>query len=219
MNERRLEILKKIEQGELSVEEGFRQISELEAQSGAPAADSTSQANFVTTPRVDHSRSSEERGKVEVVVDKTSEPMLDLTRWKIGRWIAFGLFLIITAVSSIWMIQGWQRHPWGWGFWLSWIPFLIGLAGMALMYNSHWLYLRVRNKTGEKPEKFTLSMPLPIGLALWVFNTFGQWMPKEVHGIEISEFLEEVDSGLSSDQPLIVQVDDEDGEHVEIYIA
>lgn len=219
MNERRLEILKKIEQGELTVEEGFRQISELEAQAESHPVPHVSQAGFVRQVGAQSASTTDERGKVEVVVDQKNEPLPDFSRWKVLPWVVFSLFMLLTAFSSVWMIQGWVSHPWGWGFWLSWIPFLIGLAGMALMFNSHWLYVRVRQSPGEKPERITISMPLPIGLALWFFNTFGQWLPKEVHGLDIAEVLKEVDQGLTRDQPLVVQVDDEDGEHVEVYIV
>ncbi len=220
MNERRLEILKKIEQGELTVEEGFRLINELEAQAEQHPTETASQAAaYVTAPPIQPAQAAEGRAPVEVVIDHKSDPLPDFNRWKILAWVGFGVFTLLTVFSTVWMIQGWQAHPWGWGFWLSWIPFLIGVAGMAAMFNSHWLYLRVRQKPGEKPERITISMPLPLGLITWFFNTFGQWLPKEAHGLDIAEVLREVDQGISRDQPLVVQVDDEDGEQVEIYIS
>lgn len=202
MSEGRLDILKKIESGELSAEEGFRLISEKEQAKATSLTDAIGPERLTNAEVVSH-----------------PEPPPDFSRWKIWGWTGFGIFLLLTAVSAVWMIQGWVAHPWGWGFWLSWIPFLIGVAGMALMYDTRWLHIRVHQAAGEKPERVAISMPFPLGFVSWLFRTFPQWIPEKAGGIEIADIIDEMNRGISKDDPLVIQVDDEDGEHVDIYIG
>lgn len=217
MNESRLEILKKIEDGILSAEEGLRLISLIESEE--TSAPSKSNAPVVEPGYQDVNKlHSEERfAQPEVVSHGEAAP--DFSNWKIWSWAGFGFFVLLTAVSAVWMIQGWVAHPWGWGFWLSWIPFLIGVAGMATMFNTHWLHIRVRQAHGEKPERIAISMPFPLGLVSWVFKTFPQWMPEKTRGVDIGDILDEMNRGITKDQPIVIQVDDDNGEHVEIYIG
>lgn len=212
LDESRFEILKQIEQGKLSVEEGFRLINQIEETEKTPAG--------IGIAASEHSWTDEEPiEKARVLKAVEPEPTIKFGHWKIWSWIGFGIFLLLTMVSAVWMIQGWRAHPWGWGFWLSWIPFLIGIGGMALMFNSRWLHIRIRQAKGEKPERIAISIPFPLGLVLWIMKTFPQWVPEKARGVGINEFLDEVNRGISKEQPIYVQVDDEDGEHVEIYIG
>lgn len=209
MSECRLEILKKIETGELSAEEGFRLISLIEGETAESVPQSASAAQETPPP--------ERLTQAQVV--SHPQPLPDFNRWKIWSWVGFGIFLLLTAASAVWMIQGWTARSWGWGFWLSWIPFLIGVAGMALMFNTRWLHVRVRNDSGEKHERVAVSIPFPLGLVSWLFRTFPQWIPEKAGGANIAEIIDEMNASLSKDEPLVVEVDDEDGEHVEIYIG
>jgi hypothetical protein len=108
----------------------------------------------------------------------------------------------------------WQR------WWM--IPFWIGVViTIVLAWQSqkgHWIHLRIRQKPGEKPGMIVISLPLPIGLAAWFIRTFGQFIPglKDKH---IDELLDAVRDSVSMDTPLYVNVDDKDGEHVEVFIG
>jgi len=204
----RLEILKKIEQGELSVEEGYRQINQPDR------TNRTSVNSCSYTGK--YAQSAERAPEAEVIKPSANR---EYNRWRIWSWIGFGIFTLLTAVSVCWMVLGWQAQPWGWKFWLSWVPFLIGVGGMALMFNTCWLHIRIRQVEGRKLERIAISIPFPLGLVAWFVRTFPFLVPEKTHGVEIGEILAEMNRGIHKDQPIFIQVDDEDREHVEIFIG
>jgi hypothetical protein len=143
--------------------------------------------------------------------------------WKSAWSLVLWLGIALVAMSAYWMYQGWQKQPSGWGFWLSWIPFLLGLAityvGVQIEI-SPWLYVRVKQKPGEKPAVITIILPMPFRLVKWVMRVFGRYIPEDARRPEIFQTLEDMDAALGKDEPLHVVVDDdEDGEHVEVYIG
>ena len=130
---------------------------------------------------------------------------------------------VLTAFSAYWIYQGYQKAGLGWGFWLSWIPFIIGLLilifGWILM-ESPWLHVRIHTKEEGRFKNIVISMPLPLRIASWVFRTFGQYMPDEVKGKNIEGMLDEIEQSLKRGEPFQVEVDDkEDGEQVYVNIS
>ncbi len=212
MSEERLIILQKIESGDISIEDGQRLIDALDGryqeEHQADSAQEGTEAEALSSEQVD---------VVETGQEKSALP--DFERWRTWGWVAFGLFVLLTAMSAVWMVSGWQRQPWGWGFWLSWIPFLIGVLGMAASYQARWLHVRIRQAPGSKPEKIAISLPLPLGLASMVMGTFSKWMPEKVREQNIGEMIRQLDQDIKKDQPLHIQVEEDDGERVEIFIG
>jgi len=200
--EKKLEVLRKVENGTLSVEEGADRIAELEHE------DSRSGAS-VPTPTV----SSDE----PLQKHETS-----------GCWkAAWSMILVGGAVlsgfSAFWMYQGYEKNHFGWGFWLSWIPMLIGIAlmllGWALM-ESPWMHVRVHGMEHYKHKGiYVFSMPVPFNIARWAMNNFGQYMPDEVHTDEVLEILDQAEASIRKGEPFQVQVDTEkDGTKVDVFI-
>lgn len=207
MDANRLEILKKIEMGELSVDEGFRLLNQMEADQAAEA-----QEPVVEAPPEPAAPSDPLVGEVE----ETTMP--EFRRYRVWIWVMFGFFVLLTGISAWWMVSAWQRHPFGWGFWLSWIPFLLGVLGMATSFNARWLHLRVRERKNGEWTNIRLSFPLPLGLATWVLKMNPKWMPQEMRDHNIGASLEDLDKSITRDQPFYLKVD-EDDEQVEIFIG
>jgi hypothetical protein len=210
MDSHRLEILQKIESGEVTPEEGLRQLDVFDSEQlvneqepASPAPDPMIEVLSLVTTGKDGPPKSE---------------LPDFSRFRIISWLLFGAFLVLTLISANWMIQGWQTHPFGWGFWLSWIPFAIGVVGMATSLNTRWLHLRVTEMENGKEKNIRISMPLPLGLASWFFKINPSWLPQEVRNKNIGETLSEVNKAVSRDEPFYIEVDEE-GDHVEIYIG
>ena len=140
--------------------------------------------------------------------------------WMIPLWIGVG----ITVLGGLFMAWAFQAS--GLGFWfICWsVFFAFGLLILVLAAQSRtarWLHLRVKQKPGESPGTIALSFPLPLGLARWVMRVFGQWIPK-TNGAspdDILTALDAVDETVSYENPIYIEVDDEDGERVEIYIG
>ena len=60
---------------------------------------------------------------------------------------------------------------------------------------------------------------MPFGIAAVVFQMFDGVMPEAIRGKRIHEVIRGIKDSVSSDEPLYVNVYEEDGEHVEVYIG
>jgi hypothetical protein len=109
----------------------------------------------------------------------------------------------------------------GLGFWFycAWLSFLLGVAVVALGFDSRtsrWIYVNVHQKPGEKPQRIVVSFPLsPV---TWLVNLFGSYIPAEQKGA-VDDVMQAVFKSTKSDEPLFVDVHDEDGQHVQVYIG
>ena len=204
--ESKLEILRKVEDGTLSPEEGSDLIGILEA---AKAVESE--------PEI-----------IQPPLEPEAPQAPEATPRVSGCWkAAWSMILlggaVLTAFSAYWIYQGYQKAGLGWGFWLSWIPFAIGILIMVfgwILMESPWLHVRVKTRDSGKLQKIVISIPLPLRLVSWVFRTFGQYMPPEVKEKGVEEMLLEIDQALKRGEPFQVEVDDkEDGDQVFIYIS
>lgn len=214
MENNRLDILQKIESGELSVEEGFRLLNELDgAQVDEAFSEDTVTGQSVTAGVLE---SASDYEIMDGEPRKSDVP--DFKGFKKWSWVLFGLFLLLTGISAWWMFSAWQNRPFGVGFWLSWIPFGIGVLGMATSFNARWLHLRVREKEHGEWKTIRISLPLPLGIASWVIQAKPGWLPKEMRGKNIGETLSEINQSITKDQPFYLEVDEED-QHVEIFIG
>ena len=207
----RLEILRKIEAGEVSPEEGLRLLNAVDGD--ASETPERMGINPISSPAVEVLQPAPSGQNVHPKSD-----MPDFSKFRMLSWIMFGAFLILTLISANWMIQGWLTKNFGWGFWLSWIPFAVGILGMATSLNSRWLHLRVREGGNGHQKNIRISMPLPLGIASWILNANPQWLPQEVRDKHIGETLREINHSITRDEPFYLEVD-EDDQHVEIYIG
>jgi SHOCT-like protein len=137
----------------------------------------------------------------------------------IPLWI--GVFI---AVLSAWGIFSVQQNA-GINFWFFCllVPFLFGVLLIALGAGgerSKWLYLNVdRRNAQDWPRNITFGFPLPLGLTAWFLRNFGQY----IHGMQktnVDEIIQILDATGKSGAPLIINANDnEDGEHVQVYIG
>jgi hypothetical protein len=200
-DENKLEILRKVENGTLTIEEGSDLIGIIE---------------------------NAEKSQVNTSSDRPHSPMMPMEKREVsGCWKAgWSIFLlggaVLTAFSAYWIYQGYRNNGFSWGFWLSWIPLIFGvllmLFGWTLM-ESPWMHVRIRSKEGDKPSAFVFSMPLPLNLARWIMSTFGQYMPEEIRDKGILDILDQTEAAIKQGEPFEVQVDDDkDGSKVDIFI-
>lgn len=138
----------------------------------------------------------------------------------IPLWIGVG----ITVIGGL--LMAWAYQATGFSFWFgcSWLPFLLGIAVMAMAWSSRtarWLHLRVQQEPGEWPRTIAFSFPLPLRFAAWVMRTFGQFIPKvNETGVDFDQLIEVLENSTNSDTPFYVEVDEgENGEKVQIYIG
>ena len=207
------EILAMIERGELSAEEGMRLINAMGNHHGEnEGSTEVSPERPIFMP--------EPEDVIEPSAPRISEEerrrMQRLKRW----WILpFGVGLLIMVLGAIWMYTGYINRGFSWGFWLAWIPFILGIFLVAVSFQtsrSVWLHVRIKQKPGEKPARISISLPVPISLTQWFLSSFGNRIPglKDQPLGNYSEILE----NISPDEPFYIHVNDDD-EEVEIFIG
>ena len=131
---------------------------------------------------------------------------------------------VLIAVLSAWGIYGVQQNA-GMNFWFYCllIPLFLGVLLIVLGaggQSSKWIYVNVdRRQAADGPKNITLGFPLPFTLTAWFLRTFGN----NIHGMQntnVDDIIQILDTTKKSGEPFIVNVhDDEDGEHVQVYIG
>jgi hypothetical protein len=156
---------------------------------------------------------------------ETSAPEFEEVKARALRFAMIPLWAgVIIAVLSAWGIFAVQQNA-GLNFWFFCLlfPLMLGVLLIALGaggQSSKWLYVNVdRRRAHEGPKNITLGFPLPLGLTAWFLRNFGH----TIHGMRntnVDEIIQVLDATGKSDGPFIVNVnDDEDGEHVQVYIG
>jgi hypothetical protein len=101
--------------------------------------------------------------------------------------------------------------------------FILTFALTALAFMSRsapWLHVRVKERQGRK---IAISLPLPMGLAQWGINIARYFVPaSEQPNLDMAgEFVRSARHSMDGPdtEPLMINVDDEDGEQVQIFIG
>ncbi|HEY3310727.1 MAG TPA: hypothetical protein VGK00_03715 [Anaerolineales bacterium] len=134
--------------------------------------------------------------------------------WVIPLWIG----VAITVAGAYWMFTALQAGGFGFLFFLASLPFLFGVLLVVFAFSSRtsrWIYVNVKQKPGETPQQIVIAFPLSLvswGLKFARQNKFVQDGPA---GDVMGALLE----STRSNEPLLVDVNDEDGEHVQVYIG
>jgi hypothetical protein len=225
----RIQILKMIESGVITAAEGARLLQVLdeddrfeEAQaSGEEFSPEFEQTEFEDSTILPEDYQAAEATSGEVF-ENVFEPEIEKWKrwWMIPLWIGVG----ITILGSLLMFGTYQSTGFSFWFGCSWLPFLLGVAVMAMAWGSRtarWLHLRVQQEPGEWPRTIAFSFPLPLRFAAWLLRTFGQFIPK-VNDVDIDfgQLIQVFESSTSAGTPFYVEVDEgENGEKVQIYIG
>lgn len=206
-----MDLFQKVERGELSADEAATILEQLQSRSLADTAFEESVAE-----EVDEDISQED----PVVIEGDLRRFGKFTRWWI---IPYSFGVIVTTLGALWIFLGWNGGNLTFGFWLAWIPFILGVALMALSWRaraSHWLHVRVHQGEGKRPERISISLPLPFGLIKWVNRNFGHHFPPEIRGIDLDELIDEMETSITADNPIYVWVDDDkEQQQVEVWIG
>jgi hypothetical protein len=236
-----LEILNKIENGEISPEEGARMLEELSSGGKkVKAADALDQMSILN--RIESGEISPEEGirllQSEIegieIIDPPSKrerinddfpretpPRIseeEMNKWK--NWWTYPLYfgIGVTVLSAYWMNSAYQNSGYGFWFFCSWLPLLVGVALMALSWHSQggtWLHVRVNSKR----QRVAISLPLPLGLTAFIFRNFGHLIP-HMNNTSLDEIIVALKETTESGSPFHVHVDEgEDGEQVEVFIG
>ncbi|HUV28687.1 MAG TPA: hypothetical protein VMW34_15110 [Anaerolineales bacterium] len=221
----RIQILEMIESGVITAADGARLLQALDADDRLETdfdADAGNEANGAgrgAVPRSDEDGFGSLDGDV---IENVFQPNIEKWKrwWVIPLWIGVG----VTVIGSLLML--WSYQSTGFSFWFgcTWLPFLLGVALIAMAWGSRsarWLHIRVKQEPGEWPQTIAFSFPLPLHFAAWFMRTFGQFIPKvnEI-GLDFDQLIESFENSTTPETPFYIEVDDGDnGEKVQIYIG
>lgn len=205
MNEAHDRILKMLEEGRITAEEADELLTAVSPQQrvGQVAGD----AIITDLPQ------EEPAGPAEAVDRRRYQSL-----WRIPFLIAAGS-LLLSGLGLAFMYQA-NEGVAPLGFLCIWSIFALALLVTLLLLlarRAPWLHLRVEERGGRR---LALSLPLPLGLAHWIIGIVRRVVPGEqaAHLETAGEFL----SAMRNDpnrEPIIIDVDDDDGDKVEIYIG
>jgi hypothetical protein len=149
--------------------------------------------------------------------------------WQIPLWIGIAI-TILGAWGMYTLVQASRLNFWFYCF--NTPLLLLGVLVIVAAIGSRkarWLFVDVNQKPGQRPQRIFLGFPLPLKFITWLFRIVKLFFPhllKELDedkggpGMEgVIKMMELVDHGFTGDQPLVVNVDDDDGERVQVYIG
>lgn len=215
-SEERKKILQMVEEGKISAEDAASLMRALDEDT--PDAEAEIEViETGTSHSYERDASSGSR--------RTESPEFDQIKSRARRFALIPLWVgILFTVLSAWIIYAIEQNA-GANFWFYCmiLPLMLDVLLIALGSggrSARWIYINVDRrdvKPGDGPKHITLGFPLPLGLVGWFLSTFGQNMNGlgKGKGQAIAEMIE---ATKHSSEPLMINVDDDDG-HVQVYIG
>jgi hypothetical protein len=120
---------------------------------------------------------------------------------------------VLGAVFLGWLYSG-SHNFW---FACSWLVFLFGMLALLLGWwsrQARWVHVRVQEASGSR---VAISLPLPLRLAAWVLRGLAPFIPK-LREKEFQPLPGVIEALAGTEGSLSVEVDEEDGQRVRIYI-
>lgn len=183
---------------------------QLTAEQAATLLDLVAEPEPPDTARVDGSQPTSE-------ARPTAEPT-----WREGHayWL-YPLFAgtVVMLVGGTVIGTAYQQSRVGPGTLIcGWMPLFLGLLTVILaawVRTARWIHMRVIGKD----DRLSLAFPLPLRLGALVLNIARPFIP-QFRKTVVDELILTLRDGLTDDQPITIEVEDEEeGEYVQIYIG
>lgn len=154
-----------------------------------------------------------------------SAPPPDMDRYRRFWQIPFFITLTVMLLLGMWLRSLYQSSAGAitFGFVCVWSLFMFTFLLVALSFMSRsatWLHVRVREKNGRR---VAISLPLPLRLATWGLSFARRFVPEsEQDKLDMAaEFVNAARDNLkqAAAEPIMINVDDEDGDQVLVYIG
>jgi hypothetical protein len=205
-SEERRKILQMVEEGKITAEQAASLMRALDEDSAEAPIEVLETGSAVSGESVDAPEFEE--------VKKRARSFAMIPLWA-------GVFITIVSAWGLYSIQ--QRAGVNFWFFFLLIPLLLGVLLIALGaggQSSKWIYVNVdRRQAHDGPRNITLAFPLPLGLTAWFLRTFGHTI-RGMNNTNVDEIIQILDATGKSGAPLIINANDnEDGEHVQVYIG
>jgi hypothetical protein len=205
-SEERKKILEMVQEGKISAEQAASLMRALEEDSAEAQVEVVEMGTATGGERSDAPEFEEVKARAR------NFAMIPL-------WI--GIFITVLSAWGIYSVQ--QSAGINFWFFCLLFPLLLGVLLITLGasgQSSKWLYVNVdRRNAQDWPRTITLGFPLPLGLAAWFLRNFGHNI-RGMKNTSVDEIIQILDATGKSGAPLIINAsDNEDGEHVQVYIG
>jgi hypothetical protein len=206
MDQNRLDILRKVENSELTLVEASKLLDDLEQNK----VESDNKIDLLSQ----HDATFDER----IPIPEKEKPAWSFIFWVIPVLLG----ALLTIFASTWLYENYIASGLGFKFWLTWIPLLIGVFLIYfgwLLQRARWIHLNIKQPKGESPQRIFFAFPLPFQFIGFILRIFKGKIPSKVSNLDIEDLMVTIDQHIKKDEPLSVHVDDEDGTQVDIYIG
>jgi hypothetical protein len=209
----REQILKMVSEGKITAEEALKLMQALDESPFEEAVEIVA----LSTPE-ENAREEEEEPKPQPDPEFTKK----VNRFRRLWLIPLTLGIALTILGAWWMYSAMLNSGYGFWFLCAWFPFLLGVLIVtlgAISKTSRWIYVNVEQKPGESPRRIVFAFPIPSMLLRWGIQNFGHNIPPE-HRDKVDLAMNAIfENDGTFNEPLFVDVHDEDGEHVQVYIG
>ncbi len=201
--ESKLEILKKVESGTLTVEEGADLLAILDGGSAAqsqtePVAE-VLQVSKVDSTSADNSTQS----------STTAVPAGWKSLWSIPMFLG----ILFMGLTGWWLFASYGRSGLGVGFWFAFFFLSLSTGFVILGWRliaGRWLVLNVTEQKENKTQKVKIWVPLPLHFVDWALRNFGQHMPEKVREKDYLRILKDLDQSVPDGEPFQLDIDQND---------
>ncbi len=213
-DQERNQVLKMIEEGKITPEQGLTLMQALDQQ--GPDGEPSPVPVIAPVAGETQNNSSAQPSEPDPHIERLKATARRL--WQIPLWA--GIFITVLSALGMYAIM---RGP-GINFWFYFLllPLLLGVALTALAAGSRaarWIYVDVHQQPGEHPGHIFLGFPLPLKLTAWFLRTFGPMIP-DLQRTNMDAIIQGIESGFNGKEPLVVHVDEgQGGERVQVYIG
>ncbi|MCW5876553.1 MAG: hypothetical protein KIS85_06685 [Anaerolineales bacterium] len=231
--EQRLEILNRLERGELSTEEAAELLSG--AQPSRKAAASPMEVlEQLERGEIDPGQAAERLGAASIAsgrAEAEAEPtplraeVVNSTRRR-TLWIgAIALGSLLAVLGGMWMRADLEDGSLGLAFVCAWAPLLLGVLLIVLGWVSRqgpWASVHLRSRKGSRHSRgiVDLDLPMPIGLTSQILKYTGR--RASVSGIDLADMddvLQALDEARKRGEVITIHANDDEGDVVDIQIS
>ena len=194
IDENKLSILKKVEDGTLTIEEGADLLAILERGGSRVHAEAPLTGEVVDAVKDDPIPDQVPAGWRAV--------------WSFFIWLG----VIFMGASGFWLWSSYARSQMGVGFWFALL--FLALSSAIVFFGwrlvaGRWMGIRFASNVDGTKKRHLIWAPLPLHLGIWVFRTFDKYMPEDVKEMHYDQMLVEMDHSLAEGEVFKIDIDNE----------
>ncbi len=225
----RLEILNRLEKGEITPEEAARLLSVPE--DGSPAVPQTpmgvlgqvergeitaDEAAHRLSARADiNAKRQKPAPKVEVIPGKPTAAQRNFAQRTWGWWLVLvAAGAVFAVLGGLWMNLDLRDGSLGLGFFCAWLPLSLGVLLLALGWlvrRGPWANVNFKSQRAGGRVRFDFDLPVSIGVAGSALHFVGDRVPS-LDREDVDRLLQALENAGKTGEPIEIRTNSDDGE-------